>query len=182
MIYFAIKTEIELVVLLGCKVLYNTTVGINKKNNLLLNYQLCFALYSASNSVMRAYNKRLKKYNLTYTQYLVLLVLWETPGTTLSYLSEKLKLGSGSLSPVLKRMQNNGLLLKVRSAEDERTINLNLTQKGNELKETVSKIQEDVSCQTGLTHQDYCDLRDSINELNKVLELTDSPRLNIRLS
>ena len=117
-------------------------VETGKKNNLLLNHQLCFALYSASNSVMRAYNKRLTKHHLTYTQYLVLLVLWETPGTTLSYLSEKLKLGSGSLSPVLKRMQNNGLLLKVRSANDERTINLNLTQKGNELKETVSKIQE----------------------------------------
>ena len=166
----------------GRKVLYTMSVETGKKNNLLLNHQLCFALYSASNSVMRAYNKRLTKHHLTYTQYLVLLVLWETPGTTLSYLSEKLKLGSGSLSPVLKRMQNNGLLLKVRSANDERTINLNLTQKGNELKETVSKIQKDVSCQTGLTHQDYCDLRDSINELNKVLELTDSPRLNLRLS
>ena len=166
----------------GRKVLYTMIVETGKKNNLLLNHQLCFALYSASNSVMRAYNKRLTKHHLTYTQYLVLLVLWETPGTTLSYLSEKLKLGSGSLSPVLKRMQNNGLLLKVRSAKDERTINLNLTQKGNELKETVSKIQEDVSCQTGLSHQDYCDLRDSIKELNKVLELTDSPRLNLRLS
>ena len=166
----------------GRKVLYTMSVETGKKNNLLLNHQLCFALYSASNSVMRAYNKRLTKHHLTYTQYLVLLVLWETPGTTLSYLSEKLKLGSGSLSPVLKRMQNNGLLLKVRSANDERTINLNLTQKGNELKETVSKIQKDVSCQTGLTHQDYCDLRDSINELNKVLELTDSPRLSLRLS
>ena len=166
----------------GCKVLYTIGVETGKKNNLLLNHQLCFALYSASNSVMRAYNKKLTKHHLTYTQYLVLLVLWETPGTTLSYLSEKLKLGSGSLSPVLKRMQNNGLLLKVRSAKDERTINLNLTQKGNELKETVSKIQEDVSCQTGLSHQDYCDLRDSIKELNKVLELTDSPRLNLRLS
>ena len=166
----------------GRKVLYTMSVETGKKNNLLLNHQLCFALYSASNSVMRAYNKRLTKHHLTYTQYLVLLVLWETPGTTLSYLSEKLKLGSGSLSPVLKRMQNNGLLLKVRSANDERTINLNLTQKGNELKETVSKIQKDVSCQTGLTHQEYCDLRDSINELNKVLELTDSPRLNLRLS
>ncbi len=166
----------------GRKVLYTMSVETGKKNNLLLNHQLCFALYSASNSVMRAYNKRLTKHHLTYTQYLVLLVLWETPGTTLSYLSEKLKLGSGSLSPVLKRMQNNGLLLKVRSANDERTINLNLTQKGNELKETVSKIQKDVSCQTGLTHQEYCDLRDSINELNKVLELTDSPRLSLRLS
>ena len=162
--------------------LYTMGVETGKKNNLLLNHQLCFALYSASNSVMRAYNKRLTKHHLTYTQYLVLLVLWETPGTTLSYLSEKLKLGSGSLSPVLKRMQNNGLLLKVRSAKDERTINLNLTQKGNELKETVSKIQEDVSCETGLSHQDYCDLRDSIKELNKVLELTDSLRLNLRLS
>ena len=162
--------------------LYTMGVETGKKNNLLLNHQLCFALYSASNSVMRAYNKRLTKHHSTYTQYLVLLVLWETPGTTLSYLSEKLKLGSGSLSPVLKRMQNNGLLLKVRSANDERTINLNLTQKGNELKETVSKIQKDVSCQTGLTHQEYCDLRDSINELNKVLELTDSPRLSLRLS
>ena len=162
--------------------LYTMGVETGKNINLLLNHQLCFALYSASNSVMRAYNKRLTKHHLTYTQYLVLLVLWETPGTTLSYLSEKLKLGSGSLSPVLKRMQNNGLLLKVRSANDERTINLNLTQKGNELKETVSKIQKDVSCQTGLTHQEYCDLRDSINELNKVLELTDSPRLSLRLS
>lgn len=162
--------------------LYTMGVETGKNINLLLNHQLCFALYSASNSVMRAYNKRLTKHHLTYTQYLVLLVLWEKPGTTLSYLSEKLKLGSGSLSPVLKRMQNNGLLLKVRSANDERTINLNLTQKGNELKETVSKIQKDVSCQTGLTHQDYCDLRDSINELNKVLELTDSPRLSLRLS
>ena len=154
----------------------------NKNNNLLLSHQLCFALYSTSNSVMRAYNKRLKRYNLTYTQYLVLLVLWEKPGTTIRYLSEKLQLSSGSLSPVLKRMQNNGLLLKVRSSRDERTVYLNLTQKGNELKGKVSKIQEEVSCQTGLTHQDYSDLRDAIKELNKVLELTDIPRKNLSLS
>ena len=88
--------------------LYTIGVETGKKNNLLLNHQLCFALYSASNSVMRAYNKRLTKHHLTYTQYLVLLVLWETPGTTISYLSEKLKLGSGSLSPVLKECKTMG--------------------------------------------------------------------------
>ena len=88
--------------------------------NLILDHQLCFAIYSANNSVIRAYTNELRKYGITYTQYLVLLVLWEVKSASVNYIAARLKLDPGRLSPVLKRMQKSDLISKTRKKEDER--------------------------------------------------------------
>ena len=131
----------------------------------MLDHQLCFAIYAANNSVIRAYQRELKKIKLTYSQYLVLLVLWEVKNISVKYLANRLKLDPGSLSPILKRMQTAGLVLKVRKKEDERSIIVKATLKADQLMPLISTIQKRVSCQTGLTAEEYISLRKSTVEL-----------------
>ena len=131
----------------------------------MLDYQLCFAIYAANNSVIRAYQRELKKIKLTYPQYLVLLVLWEVKNISVKHLANRLKLDPGSLSPILKRMQVAGLVLKVRKKEDERSVIVKSTLKADQLMPLISTIQKRVSCQTGLTSEEYISLRKSTVEL-----------------
>ncbi|MDE2416818.1 MAG: MarR family transcriptional regulator [Burkholderiales bacterium] len=101
---------------------------------LLLDNQLCFALYSASLAMTKLYKPLLEDLGLTYPQYLVLLVLWEQDGLTVSALGERLHLDSGTLTPLLKRMEQADLLLRQRSAQDERKVEVTLTAAGRKLK------------------------------------------------
>ena len=133
--------------------------------NLILDHQLFFAFYSANNSVIRAYTSELRKYGITYTQYLVLLVLWEVKSASVNYIAARLKLDPGSLSPVLKRMQKSDLISKIRKKEDERSIIVTLTIPAIELESTIEEIQQKVSCNTGLFPSEYESLRDSVKEL-----------------
>src|SRR5438046_5042296 len=87
---------------------------------LLLDNQLCFAVYSASLAMTKLYKPLLEKIGLTYPQYLVMLALWERDGLMVSELGEKLSLDSGTLTPLLKRLEANGLVARIRDAEDER--------------------------------------------------------------
>lgn len=140
----------------------------------MLDHQLCFAIYAASNSVTRAYQVELKKYGITYTQYLVLLVLWEVQEAPVKYIANRLKLDPGSLSPVLKRMKESGFILKLRKKDDERSVIVKLTDKAVDLEALVSDIQKKVSCQTGLSNNEYISLRASVKSLlnNLTLERT----------
>lgn len=131
----------------------------------MLDHQLCFAIYAANNSVIRAYQRELKKVGLTYPQYLILLVLWEVKNISVKYLANRLKLDPGSLSPILKRMQASGLVLKIRKKEDERSVIVKPTLKADKLMPLVAIIQKKVSCQTGLTNEEYIALRQSTVEL-----------------
>jgi len=99
-----------------------------------LDNQLCFALYSASLAMTKLYKPLLETLQLTYPQYLVMLVLWETDGMSVSALGERLYLDSGTLTPLLKRMQAGGLLHRRRSAEDERRVEVFLSPEGRALK------------------------------------------------
>jgi len=101
---------------------------------LLLDNQLCFALYSASLAMTKLYKPLLEALGLTYPQYLVLLVLWEQDGLTVSALGERLHLDSGTLTPLLKRMEQADLLVRQRSTEDERRVEVTLTAAGRKLK------------------------------------------------
>jgi DNA-binding MarR family transcriptional regulator len=101
---------------------------------LLLDNQLCFALYSASLAMTKLYKPLLEALGLTYPQYLVMLVLWEQDGLTVSALGERLHLDSGTLTPLLKRMEQADLLVRQRSAEDERRVEVTLTLAGKRLK------------------------------------------------
>jgi len=99
-----------------------------------LDNQLCFAVYSASLAMTRLYKPLLEKLSLTYPQYLVMLALWETDGPTVSQLGERLSLDSGTLTPLLKRLETNGLVARLRDVADERRVHITLTPAGRKLK------------------------------------------------
>lgn len=105
-----------------------------------LDNQLCFALYSASNAIVRAYRPLLAQLELTYPQYLVMLVLWDQDGCSVKALGEKLYLDSGTLTPLLKRLEGKGLVIRARSDADERVRVLRLTEKGHALKQQAADI------------------------------------------
>ena len=107
---------------------------------LLLDNQLCFALYSASLAMTRVYKPLLDDIGLTYPQYLAMLVLWEKDGLMVSALGERLYLDSGTLTPLLKRLESSGLIARVRDVEDERRVCITLTAAGRKLKGKAAKI------------------------------------------
>ena len=107
---------------------------------LLLDNQLCFALYSTSLAMTKLYKPLLDALGLTYPQYLVMLVLWEQDGSTVSALGERLFLDSGTLTPLLKRLQTSGLVERVRDAQDERRVRITLTPQGQALRAAAERI------------------------------------------
>ena len=110
-----------------------------------LDNQLCFPLYAAARSVTGLYTPYLKPLGLTYTQYIVFLVLWERDGISVGELGERLRLDNGTLSPLLKKMQQEGYLERSHSADDDRVVILTLTEKGRALQERA----KDVPLQVG---------------------------------
>ena len=117
-----------------------TMQQIHSDQALLLDNQLCFALYSTSLAMTRLYKPLLEALGLTYPQYLVMLVLWERDGLMVSELGERLSLDSGTLTPLLKRLQATGLLTRLRDVEDERRVHITLTTAGRRLKTRAAKI------------------------------------------
>src|SRR3954470_3587338 len=107
---------------------------IDPDRALLLDNQLCFALYSASLAMTKLYKPLLEDLGLTYPQYLVMLVLWERDGLMVSELGERLFLDSGTLTPLLKRLEAAGLIARIRAVEDERRVHISLTAAGRKLK------------------------------------------------
>lgn len=105
-----------------------------------LDNQLCFALYSASLAMTRVYKPLLDALGLTYPQYLALLVLWEKDGLMVSELGDTLFLDSGTLTPLLKRMESSGLITRIRAVQDERRVHISLTARGRELKTQAAAI------------------------------------------
>lgn len=137
--------------------------------NLKLDRQLCFALYSATNSITRLYRSLLDDYDLTYPQYLVLLVLWEKDGIAIKEVMKRLNLDSGTLSPIIKRLQTAGLVEKVRTDKDERIVRLLLTDKAKNLQPMIAEVQHQVACQTELNTKEFFELLDRLHQLAKSL-------------
>jgi len=147
-----------------------TTLGIDS--------QLCFALYSASRAMTAAYRPVLADMNLTYPQYLVLLVLWEDaaharsdegPGVTVGRLGERLQLDSGTLSPLLKRLEANGFVRRERSRDDERLVEVTLTAAGRRLEKKAQCIPGELFTATGMSEQQAAELRDAVRRLTDAL-------------
>lgn len=105
-----------------------------------LENQLCFPLYAAARRVVGMYTPVLKPLGITYTQYVIFMVLWERDGIPVGELCEKLYLDTGTLTPVLKRLEDQGFLARARSATDERVVIVTLTEKGMELREKAKSI------------------------------------------
>ena len=114
-----------------------------------LDQQLCFALYSASRALVRAYGPLLAPLGLTYPQYLVMLVLWEGEGISVKRLGDRLGLDSGTLTPLLKRLEKQKLLVRLRDERDERVVRLGLTDDGRALRTKARRIPVALGCRAG---------------------------------
>ena len=127
--------------------------------------QLCFPLYAASRNVINLYTPWLKPLGLTYTQYIVFLVLWEKDGITVGDLCEKLMLDNGTVSPLIKKMQQAGYVEKKRSEEDERVVVITLTEEGKALQEKAKDIPGKVASCIELPIEKVQKLYTLLNEL-----------------
>ncbi len=136
---------------------------------LLLDQQLCFALYAANLAMGKVYRKLLAELDLTYPQYLVMLVLWERDGLSVSEIGARLYLDSATLTPLLKRLAASGLLLRERSAEDERQVVISLTAKGQSLKKHAGAVPEGVFCAAGCTPGELRALKRDLERLRERL-------------
>lgn len=136
-----------------------------------LNEHLCFSLYACSRAISRLYRPLLEEMGITYPQYLVLLSLWESDGRTVKELGEQLDLDSGTLTPLLKRMEANELIRRVRSTEDERVVLVLLTEKGLALKGESDCIPSALLSASGMSTEDVSELNKTIKELvEKVIQ------------
>lgn len=137
-----------------------------------LDAQLCFPLYAATRAVTRRYSELLAETGLTYPQYLVMLVLWETDGApTVGEVGERLRLDSGTLTPLLKRLEAAGLVVRHRDHADERRVLVSATTAGLALRERVADVPERLSASIGLTPAEAERLREG---LLTILEKLDS--------
>ncbi len=134
-----------------------------------LDGQLCFALYSANLAMGKLYRQLLAKLDLTYPQYLVMLVLWEGDGITVSDLGERLFLDSATLTPLLKRLQAAGLVQRTRGTQDERQVIVTLTDEGSALREKAGYVPEDVFCATGCEIDELSGLKHQLETLRSSL-------------
>lgn len=139
------------------------------ENPLLLDNQLCFALYSASLLMTKLYKPLLDQIGLTYPQYLAMLALWEEDGVTVSALGARLYLDSGTLTPLLKRLEKAGFLTRERNEEDERQVLIRLTQEGRALKKRATDIPRKIIAATGANVPEIINLRKRLKKLRSEL-------------
>jgi DNA-binding MarR family transcriptional regulator len=136
---------------------------------LALDKQLCFALYAASLAMTKTYKPLLTPLGITYPQYLVLLVLWEGDGLTVSQLGERLTLDSGTLTPLLKRLEAQGLVQRLRDAADERRVLLQLTPAGRALRTLAAAVPQAIACATACDLQQIGALAAQLHQLRRQL-------------
>lgn len=126
----------------------------NKYELLQLKNQLCFPLYAVSNLITRKYKPLLDKIDLTYTQYIVMMVLWEAAPVNEKFLCEALCLKSNTITPLLKKLENKGFIKKMRAAEDERNLVIDLTEKGKELQDKALCVPETIANEFHLSKEE----------------------------
>jgi len=140
------------------------------KDPLLLDQQLCFALYSTSLAMTKVYKPLLEEVGLTYPQYLMMLVLWENDRLPLKELARRLHQDSGALTPVLKRLEAEGYVTRQRNAEDERNLSIELTERGRELRERAREINGTIGGYCALGDAEMSELRENLMALRAKLE------------
>ena len=123
-----------------------------------LDHQLCFPLYATSREVIKLYHAPLAKLGLTYTQYITMMVLWEEKKISVKDLGKRLYLDSGTLTPVLKTMEKEGYITRMRNPEDERVLMVELTKDGEKLKQKAADIPKEIGSCISLSEQDAKDL------------------------
>jgi len=140
----------------------------NKYDMLKLDNQLCFSLYVCSKEIIRKYKPLLDPYELTYTGYIIMMALWEEDNITIKALGKKLYLDSGTLTPLLKKLEAQGYISRNRSKDDERNVYISLTEKGRNFKEEALCIPEKMICLLGLEPKKGMKL---IKELHNIIEI-----------
>jgi len=146
-----------------------TAAAATASNWLELDRQLCFALYAASLSMTKLYKPLLAPLGLTYPQYLVMLALWEADDLTVSALGERLSLDSGTLTPLLKRLEAAGLVGRLRDAADERRVRLRLSAKGRALKKQAEAIPQQIACAVACPLDEISELTQRLRALREQL-------------
>ncbi|MFC0844591.1 MarR family winged helix-turn-helix transcriptional regulator [Streptomyces noboritoensis] len=135
-----------------------------------LDHQVCFSLHAASRAFGGVYRDALKDLGLTYPQYLVMLVLWEHGPQPVKVIGERLRLDSGTLSPLLKRLETAGLVTRERSAEDERSVVVRLTEEGSDLRERALPVPLKILSATGLSVPEVLALQQLLGRITNALD------------
>ena len=138
-----------------------------------LDQQLCFALYSASNAVVRLYRPLLQPFDLTYPQYVVLLALWQQDNVTLGELSASTLFDSGTLTPLVKKLEQKDLLKRLPSTTDERVKHVRLTEKGKALETEVAGIMHELRCQIPQSDENLIQLRQLAREIQQNIQMLE---------
>ncbi|MCW5950710.1 MAG: MarR family transcriptional regulator [Propionibacteriaceae bacterium] len=133
--------------------------------------QLCFALYSAAKALTAAYRQALSELGLTYPQYLTMLAVWESDGRTVAELGRAIELDSGTLSPLLRRLETAGLLRRERSTTDERMVRVFATERGRELEPQAATIRLRVEAAAGLSPEEFLQLRSTLHRLRDTIAI-----------
>ncbi len=149
-------------------------MGQTDNDSLKLSNQLCFPLYAAARKVISLYTPHFKELGITYTQYLVFMALWENNPMTVRELCRILYLDSGTLTPLLKKLEREGYLIKSRDPDDERVVVVSLTDKGTDLREKVSHIPRSVSKCVPLSQDEAAALYMLLYKLLSEGEISDS--------
>ena len=137
---------------------------------------VCFALYSATRATTRAYTELLAPWKLTYTQYLVLVILWTEGEKPVREIGEVLQLDSGTLSPLLRRLEDKEFIVRQRDAQDSRVVNVSLTSSGNTLQNDLAHIPAQIACGTGLPDLKAAQtLIDSLHKVTESMQKISSP-------
>ena len=144
-------------------IVYNISLVI--RDAFQLDKQLCFALHATSRAVTQAYGPLLAPLHVTYPQYLVLLVLWEGDGLTVSDIGERLYLDSGTVTPLLKRLEAAGLLRRTRDTDDERIVRISLTTQGKKLRSRAENIADGVACALGIDAVELAAIREPLRKI-----------------
>ncbi|MEZ8738607.1 MarR family winged helix-turn-helix transcriptional regulator [Photobacterium swingsii] len=146
-----------------------TMKNTTNNSDLQLEKQVCFSLYSATNAMTRAYRPLLDKLDLTYSQYLAMLVLWENNGINVKALGDQLHLDSGTLTPLLKRLESKGLVVRQRCKHDERARVMFLTEAGETLKQQAASIPQTMMCKSQLPLEELAALKEICDKLYQQL-------------
>ncbi len=137
----------------------------DRDDPLLLSNQACFALYSANLAMTRVYRPLLESLGLTYPQYLMMLLLWEEDGQSMKALGERLGLDSGTLTPLLKRMEGQGLVTRARDPQDERLVRIRLTSEGAALRGKAECLPTHIAAAAGCSVEELASLREALLKL-----------------
>lgn len=130
-----------------------------------LENQLCFPFYAISREIIKKYKPVLDPFHLTYTQYITMLVLWENESITFKELGQKLHLDSGTMTPVIKKLEQMNLVNKYRTKEDDRVVVVELTEQGRSLKEEIVKVPEAMACQMHLEPEEIAQLKELLDKM-----------------